>query len=671
MDAWIPLSARGGDRSSAVHQPKLDEAHMNASLQESLSFSPGQTPAGLQSHLGIAQALSGGLRYESSQPSARDALDGSGQSPLFLQSGGENSLADGKRRPSDTLSLSASAANNAVDGSFGHLPDCEATKASALLDADTSAMGSFGVAVLPASLMHDPSETSKPSSRLASPRPMPGSGQEHDTRPAGWGNAPAHSGPGTPTSLHSGGGMTARESIAAMMAAESSKRGTPVQPAFEARPFGRPALATPSESSAKGDMSFEVRSFGRPASTGADGVDPSCEARHSGRLAGAAEHSDTSFETRPFGRPAGEAATGADTSLETRPFGRPVGAAEKAIDSSFESRPFGRPAGAAETGADTSFETGPFGRPTAAVDNGVDTSFETRPFGRPALDPVVDKSGSTSFESRDFGKPVGDQAPPKVAPKTSVAPWSGDGRLVAALGVSELEEDEVQGSDEEPLEDVLRRPINAGRIGNTSRQTALPAAKEISDAIAKTSLGDGYRPSIGQSTNGRPVNKGIQPSLNSFDLGAELDGLSESEDILKASMDQAPSEAGSGSNCTPTRRKNPLGGRSVTGTGMQGRNAGLRAGMLGGTASEALRKSSDASEASSNNSIGGKAAGKAASTGRPLFGSAGGSDYVPSSSKTTPSPTSFRPKAKANSKFSLSSALGGDIDWSQANDPRW
>lgn len=190
-------------------------------------------------------------------------------------------------------------------------------------------------------------------------------------------------------------------------------------------------------------------------------------------------------------------------------------------------------------------------------------------------------------------------------------------------------------------------------------------------------VSQGYAPSIGRggatSSASRPGTTGIQPGLNSFDLGADIDGLSESEDILKASLDQ-PSEAGSGSAQTPTRRKNPLNrGRG----GALGRGAGFASGLLGaagGAENIGVGGPSDAASRAKSGSGGSggyvPSRGRAATSGAPLFGSAAGSDYAPSAKASSGSSplSALKPKAKS---FSMSAALGGNIDWSQASDPRW
>lgn len=315
-------------------------------------------------------------------------------------------------------------------------------------------------------------------------------------------------------------------------------------------------------------------------------------------------------------------------------------------------------------GGDASFGNHPFGKPADTLSCG--QKVETRTFGRPVDGPVNNgtssNQGDTSFETRAFGRPS-NSAPngswqqdeaiaaiagmeartnaPQALPKRSLAPWSADGKLVATLRSSELDEDELQGSDSEAAEDTPYNPITLAGRGRLTNLPSRQPQKEVNKTVAQGIGNDG------NSSASQPARTAIQPALNSFDFGIGADELSESEDILKASLDQ-PSEDGSGSIRTPTHRKNPLD------RGTRGRGAGLRPGLPGG-----------------NNGIGLNAVHQATEPGmrtsHSAAGSSAGRGYI--SPAKGSSLSSLRPKAKAASRFNLSDALGGDIDWNQANNP--
>jgi len=244
---------------------------------------------------------------------------------------------------------------------------------------------------------------------------------------------------------------------------------------------------------------------------------------------------------------------------------------------------------------------------------------------------------------------------PASVPSRSLAPWSGDGGLVASLGLAE-DEDELQGSESEPSDHggIYKPGLGASRLGNRQQQQPPKAILQAADLGA----------SAATKPASTPVRAGIQPALNSFELGTGLDEVSDSEGMLKASQD-APSD-GSGSVLTPTQRKNPLAGRGVA----RGRGAGLQSGLLRGGSSSSLGDDRDVYSPSNgsvtrgrgnsptNGSVG-RGRGNAGLARQ--FGATSASDYFSPSKAGASALSAMKAKAKTGaSKFSMSSALGGE-----------
>lgn len=629
LDAWIPLSSRGEssdprcDNRSAA--PRLDRSKdpttcmLSISLQESVSFSPGLSPAGSAqaAHGGSVGALRGGIPAEGADQVS------------FLQSAPENFL--GARHPSDTLSLSASATHT-IDGSFAHLAEgtvnheAHASKLYSMTS-DSVAAGSSAQAML-----DKPSEvqsgTAPPSSRS-----VPGSWQEHDTRPLGWGRSSTHSGIATPGSL-------------------PSARGTPAgigEASFDAQPPVRPDDASASSGSAallekrpvagnmnaRGEIPFEPLMSGALAGNeAAHRHDNSSEARRLGHSTACQEKA--SFESLPLDKPFDNSTQRNESSFERRTSGRlEEDTASRATDY-VEARFFGRRMESPTKADDNTFESRTFEVSAEVEATRCANSFETRSFDRPAESPP----NSERRRDEAIAAIAGMDSKAVPAPKRSIAPWSADGGLVAALGVSELDEDELQGSDSEPAYDPTHR---ASRVVSSLSQQPCNAATKVD---AEAAAGGRTGKAASQSAK-----MGIQPTLNSFDFGTGGDELSESDDLFKSQ--DAPNEE-SGSMRTPTHRKNPLKRSDSRRLG-----AGLGSGLLGVGNDTAMGTSGIDTTPS-------------ASWGKVDSGRHGVSDYISPAKSSSSSLAALKPKAKGASRSSVTAAYGlGDIDWSQANDPRW
>mmetsp|Transcript_92347 Transcript_92347/g.169501 ORF Transcript_92347/g.169501 Transcript_92347/m.169501 type:complete len:411 (+) Transcript_92347:273-1505(+) len=264
------------------------------------------------------------------------------------------------------------------------------------------------------------------------------------------------------------------------------------------------------------------------------------------------------------------------------------------------------------------------------------------------IDPLARRSNSSDRA------PVGGAA--SFQPRQNIkAPWDVGGGLQGGAGAAELDDDEVQGSESEgKLEDALLP--SRSRLGSTPTRQAAATTTSTVGILAPTSDAPAQ---AGNSGRG-----GAPPALNSFDLSPGADELSDSGDVLKASLDTE----GSGS-FQQKRRGNPLarGG---------GRSSSLRPGFLASASSGSLGSfGSDHQDSfgGTASAIRGKAKAKAKVAMSASSAAFADTDFDEMTSSPTKASSWLRPKAKAKSKFgsaSLAAALGGEIDW-RMKDVAW
>mmetsp|Transcript_62787 Transcript_62787/g.99560 ORF Transcript_62787/g.99560 Transcript_62787/m.99560 type:complete len:1106 (-) Transcript_62787:108-3425(-) len=197
---------------------------------------------------------------------------------------------------------------------------------------------------------------------------------------------------------------------------------------------------------------------------------------------------------------------------------------------------------------------------------------------------------------------------PKTAPKQT--PWASDGSLLVVAG-KELDDNEIDDSDDAALDFQGNFPLRGGRLGAV-------ASRKIDAGLTRAAEDD-------KETSKQP--QASRPNLNSFEIGAGADELSDSEDAFKRSQDALSDDGSSYVPKVPRKKQNPLGrGKAMA------RSSSQTSDEFG---KSALISSSPA----------GATKGYAASLGKAL-------------SRATPKASMQR--------STMSSLLGPPIDWSEA-----